>query len=350
MTRTGTKTTVVHLAHFYWPHVGGVEKHLEQVATELQKTGIATTILTEQYASNLAKSEEKNAVTIFRIPVDTATKLLHKITIWRGMWQHRSVLFVADIIHVHDVFWWLLPLLPLLIYKRKKIFMTFHGYQGTELPLKWHRRWRQIATFFTRGNLCIGGFHQRWYGIQPTMVSFGAVTTHPRKTVKVREKIAVFVGRVAADNGICKYLQALKILQDKNDSWHLDVYGDGPELEKAIQYVKKHGLSVTFHGFVVQADQHFPDYQVAFVSRYLAIIEALSGGTPVIAQYHNLLTKEYLQKTPFAKWISVVESPKEIVKKLQKVLAVPLVATKWARQQTWQNMANKYLTLWGILE
>ena len=342
---------IVHLAHFYWPHVGGVEKHIEMLAAELGKRDHTTRVITEQHDPLLKLSERKNSVEILRIPVDTSTKQLHKKTIWQWMWQQRALIFDADILHVHDVFWWLLPLVPLLILKQKRIYITFHGYQGDKLPSKKQIWWRRLAVFFTQGNFCIGGFHHKWYGVKPTQISFGAVEFSTQKQAKksLREKKqAIFIGRLDPDNGILVYLEALKILQTKKVRWKLDVYGDGSQLSAAQLYVKKHNLDVKFHGFVPDADRFLPEYQVAFVSRYLAIIEALSARTWVVARYHNELTEDYLRQSPFARWILITDSPQVMVLQLEKIRSVSPQAQKWARQQTWKKMAQQYLQLWGV--
>ena len=85
---------------------------------------------------------------------------------------------------------------------------------------------------------------------------------------------------------------------------------------------------------------------MAFVSRYLSILEALAVKVPVIAYSHNELTKTYIEETPFAKWITVSSSATEVAEQLQHVSELSTEASGWARSQTWQLLSNVYLQLW----
>lgn len=345
---------VVHLAHYYWPHVGGIEKHLSMLAAELAKKKFTTTVITKQYSPTVPLKEEKDSAQITRFAVQEHSKVATKLSTWFGILKHRELLLSADHIHVHDVFWWLLPLLPLLLILRKKITITFHGYEGATVP-KWNQRfWHRCAAFFTQGNVCIGGFHTSYYGVTPTAVSFGAVKPikpkHKARHSTGRKKSAIFIGRLEEDNGFLSYLGAIKVLMDAGEIWYLDVYGDGSQKEVAEQFIMQHGLEkqVSFHGFASNAPTFLANYSVAFVSRYLAILEALSAEVPVIAQYNNQIKKDYLLlDSPFADWISVAQSAEEIALLMRHIQTPPADAKKWVDTQTWDKMAETYLELWN---
>ena len=55
----------------------------------------------------------------------------------------------------------------------------------------------------------------------------------------------IWHSRVSKEKRILPFLEALESLHGK---YHLDVYGDGPDLKKAKEFAKKHQLNVTFHG------------------------------------------------------------------------------------------------------
>lgn len=337
---------VVHLAHYYWPHVGGIEKHLALVADELAKKGVTTTVITKQFSPELPTTQSHNNVEILRIPVSESLGMLHKLSVWSAMWSARAKLIHADIIHVHDVFWWLLPIYPLLKLLNRKVYITFHGYEGSEVPTATQIFWHKLAEVLTDGNLCIGGFHQKYYTVTPTLTSFGAAEHQKQTAGSVKKNTALFIGRLEEDNGFFAYLQAIKLLKDEGKKWHLDVYGEGSQLKRAKEYVQKHNLSVTFFGFVPEADTKLGKYSVAFVSRYLAIIEALLAQVPVVAQYNNAIKKDYLGLSPFSKWIQVVSTPEEIASELQKKLTASQAGYAWAKKQTWEHMAETYVHLW----
>ena len=163
---------VLFLTRLYWPHIGGVEKHVEEVSKILsQKHEI--TIVTEQYDPKLSQFQTRDGVTIYRIPLlSRGEESVKKWLIWKWFVTHLNLINQAEVIHIHDVFYWFLPFrLP---YFWKKAYITFHGYEG-HLPTATEVLWHRLAAALTRGHICIGGFHPKWYHVSPTFVSYGAV-------------------------------------------------------------------------------------------------------------------------------------------------------------------------------
>jgi glycosyltransferase involved in cell wall biosynthesis len=345
-----SKKKLVHLSAFYHPHIGGVEKHLLGLNSELIKRNYEITVITQQHDSSGKKEQKINGVMVYAIPVSQKKhlsifdKTKYKLQIWLGIFRQFSIIKQADIIHIHDVFFWIIPFLPFI--SRKKLFITFHGYEGSQTPNLKQIFWHRLANLLTNKNICIGGFHPKWYGIKPDVISFGAV----QKLIKIKSQLSqyklIYLGRLHEDTGIMNYLHAFKNLQGKNSKFQLDVYGDGPLLKDAQKYVKSHKLNVKFFGFVKNADQLFGKYQIAYVSRYLTILESLSSGVAVIAHYNNQIKKDYLNLSPFSKWIKIVNTPEEIVQSTLKPLSVIPNAIKWAQSQTWKNLADKYESIW----
>ncbi len=346
---------VVFLARRYLPHIGGVELHIQKL---VEKFGpdIQVTIVTEQHTPELALKETIESATVYRIPLPN--QQTNKFVIWWWWFRHLNLVFSADIVHIHDVFFWTLPFRWFFFWK--PFFMTFHGYEGTRNP-KWQQIfWHQMAEVSTSGNLCIGGFHEKWYGVTPNQISYGATDVENHKvkisssTLRNKPTIkVVFVGRLAADTGILVYIEALKILE-LQFKLTLDVFGDGPDRQIAEEYVKQYQLPVTFHGFVSQDKILWEKYDVAFVSRYLAILEAFVAGLPVIAQYNVEIKKDYLELTPFKNWLVTAQSTQQIVEGFEAAVkssnSEPLqLAQSWAEKQTWQKMCETYLELWKFI-
>lgn len=157
---------ILFMARLYWPHVGGVEKHVEKITDILSKKH-QITIVCEKHDPLLPDFEQKRGVRIYRISGSD------KWTIWKWWLGHLDLFTQAEIIHIHDVFFWFLPFrLP---YWYKKVFITFHGYEGSDPPTGRQVFWHWLAAFLTKGNICIGDFHRKWYGVKPDFVSYGAV-------------------------------------------------------------------------------------------------------------------------------------------------------------------------------
>jgi len=320
--------TVIHLARRSDPDIGGVESHLSHVLPELEKLGFNAVILNE-------RTLQKN---LAWVPS-------HKLAIWLGMLFRLPILWRASILHVHDVFWWLLPLLPLLWWKQ--IFITFHGYESVAGPSLRQRFWHRLAAWITRGNICIGRFHEAWYGVKSKSISYGAVGIAEKKSKCSQNKQAVFIGRLALDTNFRTYVEAIYLAKQKGTQISLAVYGEGSERAWAEVYAKRHHLDIDFFGFVPNAISHIEKYSCAFVSQYLAILESLAAGVPVVACATTKFKKSYLQDTPFASWITLATTPAEIVTAFSNRTLPSARAQAWSRAQSWKKLALQYQKLWS---
>lgn len=354
---------IVHFCRRFWPEQGGVETHVERVSLELIRRGHKVKVITLQ-PDSLDYKQVYKGIEIFRIPVSpTINTFAYKWTIWRWLWLHREVWSKANIVQIHDVFWWVLPF---ILFIRHKTFMTFHGYEPPGPPTFMQRCWHQIAAKLTKGSLGIGSFHQKWYGVKPTFVSFGAadqeIWRQTKKTSQNSQKNKIkcmYLGRLSEDVGIMSYLEGINQLysENKHDSKprspmevNLDIYGTGEQASSVESYVFKHRLPVKFKGEVPQAARFSPDYDIVFASRHLAILETLSTGSRIIANYNNQIKMDYLlDKTPFSEWIQTFSHPADLAKILTtNEFVVPKEAINWARAQTWAKLTKTYESLWTL--
>lgn len=126
-----------------------------------------------------------------------------------------------------------------------------------------------------------------------------------------------FVGRLEKDTGVFEFLNWLNSHKVKFSS--VDFCGDGP-LRKECE---KCG---TVHGFT----DPIPYYKKASIcvpGGYLAALEALSYGCELKLFWNNKVKEDYWKMSPFYK----------------------LKGTKlkeWAKEQTWEKLANEYLDLY----
>lgn len=348
---------ITHLSPYHFPHVGGVEKHLTLLNQQLQLLTVSTTVITQKHAAQLQEREKIAGTLVIRFPVPSQQssiwgKLRYKFAVWKAMYTQFPILQSSDIIHIHDVFWWLIPFL--LFLKRKKIFITFHGYEGSSAPGKIQVFWHRVAAWYCAGNICVGDFHSKWYGIHPTQITYGAVTPNivSKKLVQIPAKPKViYIGRLSEDSGIQVYLDALVLLKKQKIYPKLDVYGAGDDQTILENFCRKNGITVSFLGAVENAEAKIKDYDIAFVSRYLAILEVLQVGLPIIAQYNNAIKYDYLALAPFSKWITIHQTAPQIAASIEALMAAttytqPVAARQWIAQQTWRHIALLYLSLW----
>jgi len=137
--------------------IGGVEKHVGEVAKCLIKKGHKITVVAENDMGLLVARENR----------------LKKFKIWWWLWQNRSLINESDIIHAHDVAFWYFPFC--FLYLRKPFFVTFHGWEG-KFPVPWKNKLiRKISEKMARGNICVGNFIEKWYGTKADYITYGGV-------------------------------------------------------------------------------------------------------------------------------------------------------------------------------
>lgn len=355
--------TVLFLSRLFYPHIGGVEKHVLEISKILVKNGHEVTVITEKLPKTYSNTYHSGRVSanmmgevekikIFRINPGK-DNWFKKFRIWKELLRHRTLIANADIVHCHDVFFWFIPFL--IRYPFKPVYTTFHGYEGNKIPGKRAIAMYRISEIFSKGNICIGEFFKKWYGAKPTYVSFGAAKTVGNGINKGREgNKFLYIGRLEEEAGILQYLKALKILKDKKYKFTLDVYGDGSQRNKAENYSKQNELNVIFKGFDPNAEKYIQKYDFIFVSRYLGILEALTNKRLVFAMYNNKIKKDYLEMTPFKNSIYICEDYLELIRKIEHALdnkkeedAMIENGYKWAEKQTWEKLVNIYLKLWN---
>ncbi len=345
---------ILFLTRSYLPNIGGVEIHIENLCKELLKSGFNINILTERNSLSQSESESIQNIHIYRINLPNNST--SKFAIWSYISSNLNLFLKSDIIHIQDVFFWILPIFPILKIFNKKIYITFHGYEGSSLPSRKAIFWHRLASLLTDGNICIGGFHKKWYGVDADITSFGASNVEVTTDLSLKKKRSIvrilFLGRLAEDTGFLQYLAAIRLIKNKSNII-LDVFGDGPHKMVGMLFAKKYQLPVVFHGFKSHSFIDLDHYNIAFVSRYLAILECLSIGLPVIAHYNNEIKKDYLLLSPFANWISASNNSKDIARLCDKFPKLhpqnsKINAKKWATQQTWEKMQHDYLRLWRV--
>lgn len=342
---------VIFLARLFYPHIGGVEKHVLEISKELMRIGHSVTVITELIDTSNEKEIEINGIKIYRISTGD-NNWFKKFRIWKEIWRLRKVILDADVIHCHDVFFWYLPFR--FIYT-KPVYTTFHGYESYPIRMGAIIS-RKITEKLSWGNICIGDFIKKWYGTKPTYVSYGAteiVKIEPHKSgnfnVKQLKESAVFIGRLDEQTGILMYAKAVEYVKKEYPNFDFTVIGDGI-------YRKMLDNNLNVLGFKNDPEKYFTQYHFAFVSRYLSILEAFAHRKLVFATYDNPVKEDYLKMAPFAKWIVIEKDPKKLAEKVAIYLNNPVKekemtdsAYLWVKEQTWEKMVTTYLTLWKKL-
>ncbi len=351
---------IVFFTRLFYPHIGGVEKHVFEVSKRLAERGHKIIIFTEeasrseigrnwQSEEDSARFLEKNEniqVHYLQVPPDSRTKKFH---LWLALWKARSLFRETDIVHCHDVFFWYLPFR--LLYPRKKVYTTFHGYEMKFPPDKKAIFIRKISELLSFGNICVGEYIRKWYGTTPTVVTYGGVDEKRYRKVSYTKndskppKILLF-GRLEEDNGADVYLSLLKGLKDQKIDYSLSVCGEG-------SYKKDFAPLGTLLRPLWDVTEYVQGADIVFSSSYLAILESLAAGKEVVSVYSNALKEDYLKLSPMANWIKIVNNDNKSNKVVQNIVLDSINTKKtqksqnWASNQTWDRVVDQYLTLWA---
>ena len=157
---------ILFLTRLYKPHIGGVERHVEGICRVLSRKH-QIKIITEKYEGDQRDLEKIDGIDVYRM------KASGKREIWKWMKKNKYLLDWADVIHAHDVYFWIMPYR--LRHPKKKTFVTFHGWEGIyPIPLK-NKLVIKISEWLADGNICVGDFVSKWYSTRPDIVTYGAV-------------------------------------------------------------------------------------------------------------------------------------------------------------------------------
>lgn len=358
--------TILFFARRFYPHIGGVEKHVLEISKILVSKGHKVIVISETPPGSHSISYQSDSPSAR--PVGKFKNLesyninpgkddwFKKFRIWRQLWKHRGLIRSSDVVHCHDVFFWYLPFR--ILFPFKKVFTTFHGYEGNNIPNKRAIFMHKLSEKLSNGNICVGDFLKKWYGTKPTFVTYGAVDFQTIKKYKSENKNkknknnkVIFFGRLEEETGIMKYLEAMKILKKKGKGFEIDVYGEGSLENSVRKFSKANNLRVNLKGFILNIESVLNNYEYVFCSRYLSILEAMAFKKPIFAEYNNAIKKDYLQMTPFAKYISISKDENDIGQNIEeyslgKKKIMIEDAYNFVKTETWDKMTDTYLKLW----
>lgn len=282
---------ILFISHYSFPHIGGVEKHIDEISKILKKQG-----------NNVSVISETNNVSYPHI------KFLGLLKIWLEIFKLRKKIENADIVHIHDVFVWYLPFR--FIYPKKKVYITFHGGQDIwPIPFK-NKLMVKLAAKLTNGNICVGDFIPKYFDIKTDKVIYGAVKkiNTKKKNLKLKNSI-VWLGRLDKNTDLPGFLSYLK-----NNKKNLKVVfvGDG-ELKFECEEFGK----VT--GFVKDTSNYLKKAETVVPVGYLSYLEAKNYNCKIKTFPTTPIKKDY--------W-----------KGIEKVKNIPI----------WEDIVKIYLNLWNL--
>jgi glycosyltransferase involved in cell wall biosynthesis len=332
------ETNILMIAPFFYPHLGGVEKHVFEVAKIMQQKGAGVEIIAPAHQPDLEKKEQVQGISVNRF-FYPQRKFLGLVMIWVKMLGFGHLVRSADVIHVHDVMIWYLPLR--LLFPKKKVVLTAHGWEGT-YPLPKKNIWlKRLSASLANRVVCVGEYIGKHYSIECDHVVYGGVNSifaGKRKAAKQDRKKIVYLGRLAPDTGLEIFLESLAGLKDEFDFIFL---GDG-ELRGACE---RYGQVNGWLGEESLAER-LKKADIVIVGGYLSALEALAAGCRVIAAADNPLKKDYWLQSELGDLVEVVVSSKELAEKIVSYRPAKHDASAISERFSWNKLAEAYLSLY----
>jgi glycosyltransferase involved in cell wall biosynthesis len=342
---------VLMMAQRYKPYIGGVEKHVEQVAEALVRRNCKVTVLTTRPDTRLPERERVGATDIIRLPtgIDRNPLLLLK---WFA--SNREMMREFQIVHCHDFIPILLWATPFrMVLPARPIFATFHGYERDPVPL-YFKYIRKIAERMVRGSLCIGSFIESVYGTNCFATPIGAVPqTEKRASGKNH---AIYVGRLEPDTPILEYVEALAtVVGESKREMEFTVCGDGSLRGRLEGMCKDRGVHARFLGNVRKLEPYYLNADVALAGGFLSVLEAMSYGLPVVAYAGTVLKYRYYKSVLKAGGnISIQSSAAGVARELDRLSnsrslhdQLSKHAVAFTETNNWSRMVDIYLKLWS---
>ena len=319
---------ILFISHLYHPHIGGVEKHIQFLSKELLKDHHKITVITSLHDPSLKAHEIIDGIEVFRISVPKI-KILGLLDIWCLLIKLRKLINIADIIHIHDVFIWVLPLR--LIHFKKQFYLTHHGWEG-EYPIPFNKILiKKLSNALSTKSMAVGHYIEKYYGIKTNSITYGAV--NHQKVSQKKPNTILYLGRLSTDTGLTILLEAFPKLKN----FSISFCGSG-ELESKC---KKIGKVAT----TVNPNLLLKSTQFCIVSGYLSLLEAISWNCIPVAIYVNSLKKDYFKMSPFIKDIILVKSADELVDAIKKAHQSSFPGPKF-NEYSWFNLKMEYYNLW----
>lgn len=347
---------ILFLSRLYWPHVGGVERHVEEIAKRLKLKAISIKILTTRYDKSLKTREKRNGMEIIRFE-QPKIKFLGLLYTWLWMLRNIDLIYKSDRIHTNDVFIWYLPFR--FLFPRKPVFTTFHGRWGKyPIPLVDVIQ-KRLGAKLSNGVISIGEYIPKNYGFKSDITLYGAVNIIQNSKISKawpfglkikndnsKSKI-IYVGRLDEDTGLPIFLNSLKRCRRTDDRSEVNIgfCGDGKMRKECEKFGKVYGFT--------DPTPFYRKAKFCFASGYLTIHEAMAHKCLVFAAYKHPLHRDYYKLTPFSKFIFISDNPQKIAERIKYLNKNQKAAQKiieegynWVKGETWEKLTNSYIKLW----
>ena len=341
------------LAHRYWPHVGGVEKYVHELAKALVGMGNVVNVVAGDTTGGLVPREDRDGVAIHRFP---ATRSKARCRLW--FIRNHRLFTKADVVHISNTHMleYFRRMIGLVVDKRR-VFLTRHG-MSYKCPVPSSERARARRSLnHVAGVVHDGAFIGKWLGVAATICPDQGLSPEAdarRVAPEPPPDSAVYIGRCERDTGARMYVDAVRELtRERHIPFRLDMYGSGSLLPELRTMVQCEGLPVVFHGSTPDAQDHISTACFAYVDGRMVMQEAMARRRLVLAGYTDALKRDYVCGERFSPFLVPVSNATELVDRTiyfiehaEERRRMTERAFDHACTLTWRRTAAAFMDMW----
>ena len=335
----GIGMKIAFVTGHYLPFAGGIETHVEQIASRLAAQGDAVTVLTQTDDPSWPSSEMIAGVQVRRFPVPVPSQhfavspsLGRALTIHRREW---------DVVHVHG-YHSVVPLLAALSGARPLIFTPhYHGTGHSPARKVMHRPYRLLGTFISgasRRVICVSEAERSLFvshfpgaidkvRVIPNGVDLAELLA--AVPVSTDKRTIVSAGRLETYKHVDATLRAFAQL---GHDYQLIVTGDGADRARLERIGRELGLAdrVRFVGRICTAELYrwyrSADVYVSMSSNEamgITILELLACGARVVASDIPAHREVNERVGGVLKLVPLASSPQELATAIEAAAKTP---------------------------
>jgi glycosyltransferase involved in cell wall biosynthesis len=343
----------------YFPHIGGVETHVQELSERLVKKGFEVDVLTTDFTGELPKEEIINGVPVKRFKSFAPGEAYY---FSRGLSKYlRKVSGEFDIVHAHS--YHAFPSLYAARAKdRNKLVLTphYHGTGHTPLRALLIRPYRLIGKrIFKEADkiICVSN-HEKNLLFQHFRIDEEKTVVIPNglnlaefkdlKKMKKNFKIILYVGRLEKYKGVHHLIGVLPRL---SHDVRLRIIGKGSYKDNLVRLIRKLGIEdrVEFYQDLTRHEllQKYADADVfVLLSKHeafgISVAEALASKTPCIVAKTSALAEWVDNQNCFG-----VDYPVEIKTLASLICDVIGKKVKQVKLWDWDEVATKTVELYN---
>jgi len=249
---------ILIFAAFMLPHLGGIERYVDNLLKQLVTMGYKPIVVTSNY-NNLKQEETKNGVKIFRLPMYNLFK--DRYPILKNNKETKEILKKLDKYEIESIIvntrFHLTSHIGANYGKKRNIpvYLIEHGSNYVTLDnkfidffanryedfLTWKLK-KKVKGFYGVSNAC--GNWLKNFNIKANGTWYNSIDYDQEKPSRKPHKTINFMyaGRILKQKGVNNILDAFVSLEKKYNNIHLFIAGSGPELDSYKEKYKSENI------------------------------------------------------------------------------------------------------------